>query len=205
MRYDNEHKERTRHRVLSEAAAAIRSVGPDGIGVAGLMAKAGLTHGAFYAHFDSKDDLVAHAVAYMFEESYQRFFTRTEHPDPAIAVEKLIDAYLSARHRDHPDRGCPLPSLSGELARLTGQARQNCQTGLSRVTAAVARRIHDLGRADAEDIASSVVAELVGALALSRTAAEASVSDAILEASRRSIKARIGLSTPPASPARTPP
>jgi len=195
VRYDNEHKERTRHRVLSEAAAAIRAVGPDGIGVAGLMAKAGLTHGAFYAHFESKDDLVAHAVAYMFEESYQRFFTRTEHPDPAIAVEKLIDAYLSARHRDHPDRGCPLPSLSGELARLTGQARQNSAAGLNRAIASVARRIRDLGRADADDIAASVVAEMVGALALSRTAADASHSDAILEASRRAIKARIGLVT----------
>ncbi len=59
MRYDSEHKKRTRQRVLSEAAAAIRAVGPDGIGVAGVMAKAGLTHGAFYAHFESKDDLVA--------------------------------------------------------------------------------------------------------------------------------------------------
>jgi len=195
VRYDNDHKERTRHRVLSEAAAAIRAVGPDGIGVAGLMAKAGLTHGAFYAHFESKDDLVAHAVSYMFEESYQRFFTRTEHPDPAIAIEKLIDAYLSARHRDRPDRGCPLPSLSGELARLTGQARQNSVAGLKRVTASVAHRIREFGRADAEDMASSVVAEMVGALALSRTAGGTADSDAILEASRRSIKTRIGLIT----------
>ena len=193
MRYDNEHKERTRQRVLSEAAAAIRTAGPDGIGVAGLMARAGLTHGAFYAHFESKDDLVAHAITYMFEETYQRFFTRTEHPDPAIAMEKLIDAYLSTRHREHPERGCPLPSLAGELARLSGPARQNFAAGLHRLTGSVARRIRDLGRADADDIASSVVAELAGALALSRTAADQSESDAFLETSRRSIKARTGL------------
>ena len=99
VRYDNEHKERTRQRVLSEAAAAIRTAGPDGVGVAGLMARAGLTHGAFYAHFESKDDLFAESITHMFEETYQRFFTRTEHPDPAIAMEKLIDAYLSTRHR----------------------------------------------------------------------------------------------------------
>ena len=193
MRYDSEHKERTRQRVLSEAAAAIRAVGPDGIGVAGLMAKAGLTHGAFYAHFESKDDLVAQAVAHMFDESYQRFLARTEHPDPAIAIERFIDSYLSTRHRDHPDHGCPLPSLSGELARLPGPARANFTAGLHRLTRSMAKRIVELGRSDADPLASSVVAEMVGALALSRAVAKPSESDALLEASRRSIKARIGL------------
>ena len=193
MRYDSEHKERTRQRVLSEAAAAIRAVGPDGIGVAGLMAKAGLTHGAFYAHFESKDDLVAQAVAHMFDESYQRFLARTEHPDPAIAIERFIDSYLSTRHRDHPDHGCPLPSLSGELARLPGPARANFTAGLNRLTSSMAKRVAELGRSDADSLASSVVAEMVGALALSRAVAKPSESDALLEASRRSIKARIGL------------
>ena len=193
MRYDSDHKERTRQRVLSEAAAAIRAVGPDGIGVAGLMAKAGLTHGAFYAHFESKDDLVAQAVAHMFDESYQRFLARTEHPDPAIAIERFIDSYLSTRHRDHPDHGCPLPSLSGELARLPGPARANFTAGLHRLTRSMAKRIVELGRSDADPLASSVVAEMVGALALSRAVAKPSESDALLEASRRSIKARIGL------------
>jgi TetR/AcrR family transcriptional repressor of nem operon len=195
MRYDSEHKERTRQRVLSEAAAAIRAVGPDGIGVAGLMAKAGLTHGAFYAHFESKEDLVAQAVAQMFDESYQRFLARTEHPDPAVAIEKFIDSYLSARHRDHPDNGCPLPSLSGELARLPGAARVNFTAGLNRLTSSMARRIRELGGIDADSLAASVVAEMVGALALSRAVAEPSESDAILEASRRAIKTRIGLNT----------
>ena len=193
MRYDSEHKEQTRQRVLSEAAAAIRAVGPDGIGVAGLMAKAGLTHGAFYAHFESKDDLVAQAVAHMFDESYQRFLARTEHPDPAIAIERFVDSYLSTRHRDHPDHGCPLPSLSGELARLPGPARANFTAGLHRLTRSMAKRIVELGRSDADPLASSVIAEMVGALALSRAVAKPSESDALLEGSRRSIKARIGL------------
>jgi TetR/AcrR family transcriptional regulator, transcriptional repressor for nem operon len=193
MRYDSEHKEKTRQRVLSEAAAAIRAVGPDGIGVAGLMAKAGLTHGAFYAHFESKDDLVAQAISQMFDESYQRFLARTEHPDPAIAIERFIDSYLSTRHRDHPDHGCPLPSLSGELARLPAPARANFTAGLNRLTSSMAKRISELRRTDANTLASSVVAEMVGALALSRAVAKPSESDAILDASRRSIKVRIGL------------
>ncbi len=196
MRYDSEHKERTRQRVLSEAAAAIRAVGPDGIGVAGLMAKAGLTHGAFYAHFQSKDDLVAQAIAQMFDESYQRFLARTEHPDPAVALERFIDNYLSARHRDHPQHGCPMPSLTGELARLPGPARENFTAGLHRLTSSIAKRIRELGRPDADRLASSVVAEMVGALSLARAVAEPSASDVLLETSRRSIKARIGLPAP---------
>lgn len=193
MRYDSEHKERTRQRVLSEAAAAIRSSGPDGIGVAGLMAKAGLTHGAFYAHFESKDDLVAQAVTRMFDESYQRFLARTEHPDPAVAVAKFVDSYLSARHRDHPDQGCPLPSLAGDLARLPGAARANFAAGLGRLIRSMAKRIRELGREDADSLAASVVAEMVGALALSRTLGESSEADALLEASRSAIKRRIGI------------
>src|SRR5262245_31906728 len=118
MRYDSEHKERTRQRVLTEAAAAIRAHGPDGIGVAGLMAKAGLTHGGFYAHFKSKDDLVAQAISHMFEESRQRFLTHTDHADPAVALSRYIDMYVSERHRDTPEHGCPLPALSGDLARM---------------------------------------------------------------------------------------
>jgi len=191
VRYDNEHKQRTRLRILIKAAEAIGIVGPDGIGVAGVMAKAGLTHGAFYAHFESKDDLVAQAIAHMFDESCQRFLTRTEHPDPAVALESIIDSYLSAPHRDHPEHGCPLPSLVGELARLPGPARNNFTAGLTRLTSSVAKRIGALGRS--EDEAASVVSEMVGALVLSRVAIEPSESDAILEASRRSIKARLGL------------
>ena len=193
MRYDSDHKERTRQRVLSEAAAAIRSVGPGGIGVARLMAKAGLTHGAFYAHFHSKDDLVAQAIAQMFEESYQRFLARTDHPDPAVAMAKFIDSYLSTRHRDNPHLGCPLPSLSGELARLPGAARANFTAGLKRLTGSMAERIRQLGRADADRLAASMIAEMVGALALSRAAAGTCESDAILETSRNSVKARVGL------------
>jgi len=70
MRYDDNHKERTRARVLAEAAAAIRGKGAERVGVSEVMAGAGLTHGGFYAHFKSKDDLVAQAITYMFDASY---------------------------------------------------------------------------------------------------------------------------------------
>ncbi len=93
MRYDSEHKERTRKRVLREAANAIRAEGPDRIGVAALMAKAGLTHGGFYAHFASKDDLIAQAITQMFDDRYEHWAARTKDLEPAEALDAFIDGY----------------------------------------------------------------------------------------------------------------
>src|SRR5687768_11600573 len=100
MRYDRDHKARTRQKVLAEAAAAIREMGPDRIGVARLMAAAGLTHGGFYAHFKSKDALVAEAITEMFEQGYQAFLLATSGVDPAAGLARFVDGYLSSRHRD---------------------------------------------------------------------------------------------------------
>jgi TetR/AcrR family transcriptional repressor of nem operon len=193
MRYDSEHKERTRQRVLTEAAAAIRAHGPDGIGVAALMAKAGLTHGGFYAHFKSKDDLVAQAIEFMFEEMRQRFYAQTEHADPATALGQFIDRYVSTRHRDTPEHGCPLPTLSGELARMPVSARQRFTVGFENVSRAVAHWLGALGKPAPERLASSVVAEMVGAIALSRAVEDPATSDRILKTTRDALKTRIGL------------
>src|SRR5262245_5286908 len=84
MRYDQNHKDRTRARVLTEAAAAIRSKGVERVGVADVMGGAGLTHGGFYAHFKSKDELVAHAVTHMFDASYAWFLRHTVGASPRM-------------------------------------------------------------------------------------------------------------------------
>jgi TetR/AcrR family transcriptional repressor of nem operon len=193
MRYDSEHKERTRARVLDEAAATIRAVGPDGIGVAGLMAKVGLTHGGFYAHFKSKDDLVAQAISRMFEDSKSMFLLSTEGREPAEGLTRFLDYYLSARHRDEATRGCPLPRLSGELARLPLPARERFAAGAARLTGRIAGLLEKLGIGEPELTATAVVSEAVGALAMARAVPDRERSDRILEASRTSIKARLGL------------
>src|SRR5580692_7828040 len=107
MRYDSEHKERTRGRVLKEAAKAIRAEGPHRIGVAGIMANAGLTHGGFYAHFASKDDLVVAAIGQMFDEGAERVERETAGRSPAEGLAAYIDFYLSKDHRDARTTGCP--------------------------------------------------------------------------------------------------
>src|SRR5215472_2132990 len=134
MRYDAEHKQRTRARVLKEAAKAIRSEGPHQIGVADVMAKAGLTHGGFYAHFGSKDDLVVAAIAQMFDEAMAAFDRFTARKTPAGALAAYIDFYLSPRHRDAQATGCPLPALAADLPRLDRAAQAGFTAGAERLT-----------------------------------------------------------------------
>jgi TetR/AcrR family transcriptional regulator, transcriptional repressor for nem operon len=194
MRYDAEHKQRTRRRVLCEAAAAIRQRGPDRIGVAELMAKAGRTHGGFYAHFESKDELIAEAITEAFDDRHA-FFLRSfvEGQEPARGLAALLDRYLSAAHRSTVQTGCPLPSLSGDVSRLPLAARQRFTAGTARLMQAIASLLRAAGKADADELAASMLAEMVGALALSRAVADVALSDRILRTSRDAIKRRIGL------------
>ncbi len=191
MRYDSEHKERTHKKVLVEAAAAIREIGPDRIGVADLMAKAGLTHGGFYAHFKSKDHLVAEAVSEMFDEMYERMSFWTRASDPREGLATFIDRYLSTRHRDEPGHGCPMAALAGDLARLPVAARKRFAAGSTRLIGSIAGLLGQLGLPDPERRATSMMSEMVGALALARAVADPVQSERILAASREAIKARI--------------
>jgi len=193
MRYDAEHKEKTRARVLKEAAKAIRAEGPHRVGVAGIMAKAGLTHGGFYAHFKSKDDLVAAAIDEMFKDASTRFFTATEGFSPADGMVRYINFYLSREHRDGRDTGCPVAALAADLPRLEDLARARYGQGVARLTAKVQGQLAALGHEDAAEIAPSLVSEIVGALSLARAVGEPDQSDHILQASRRALKQRLGL------------
>lgn len=191
MRYDAEHKQRTRERVVTEAAEAIRRHGPDNVGVATLMAKAGLTHGGFYAHFKSKDDLVQAAISSMFDEQYARFEKWTEGLPPAEALESYIDRYLSPLHRDHREKGCPVVALSSDIGRMPPKARRGFDAGLSRMIRGVAELLKALSRPDPEALATSMIAEMVGALAMARAVGDPEHSKQILEAARKSARSRI--------------
>jgi TetR/AcrR family transcriptional repressor of nem operon len=193
VRYDADHKGKTRTRVLKEAAKAIRAEGPHRIALAKVMAKAGLTHGGFYAHFESKDDLVAAAIDEMFKDASTRFFSATDGFSPEDGLARYINFYLSRDHRDARGTGCPLAALSADLPRLEPLARARYGQGVAGLTAKLQAHIAMLGRSDAAAVAASVVAELVGALSLARAVGDLNQSDDILETSRRSVKQRLGL------------
>ena len=193
MRYDAEHKRRTRQRVLDEAARAIRAEGPDRVAVAGLMARAGLTHGGFYAHFASKDELIAEAIGVMTGEMAARLAEIGEGRSPPKALAAYIDFYLSKEHRDRPDVGCPLPALAADLPRLQPAARER----YARAVAGLTRRLSDTlaaaGRPGPEGEAASMLSELVGALSLARAVGTGEQSDLILSRSKATLKQRLGL------------
>ncbi len=193
MRYEPDYKAKTRQKVLTEAARTLRTEGVQGMGVAHVMAKAGLTHGAFYAHFESKDALIAETIKEMALSARGKFDTVTADLAPADALRKYIRFYLSARHRDNADTSCPLPWLAGEIPRLDASSRERYGASVAGLTEILAVRLRALDHPDADANASSVVTELIGALALSRAVADKGQSDMILARSRDSILARLGL------------
>ena len=193
MRYDAEHKQRTHERLRKEAAKAVRREGPHRVGVAQVMAKAGLTHGGFYAHFASRDALVAEAIDQMFEEGAERFRRSFDGRSPAEGLADYIDFYLSREHRDSRTTGCPLPFLSADAPRLPAPARARFVDGVRDLEARFAGELAKLGRPDAEADASSLLAELVGALSLARAEPDAERADALLARSRERLKRRFDL------------
>ena len=137
MRFAKGHKEETRQRIIEVASAMFRRDGVEAVGIAGLMAEAGLTHGGFYAHFRSKEDLVREAMLWAFEHSRLR---RETGGDKAAALEELIRVYLRPAHRDAPERGCAVAALVAEIARHEAATR----TVFSEKLGALTKRIADL-------------------------------------------------------------
>ncbi|HEX8446218.1 MAG TPA: TetR/AcrR family transcriptional regulator [Sphingomonas sp.] len=193
MRYDAHHKARTRARVLAEASAEILSQGCERVGLATVMARAGLTHGGFYAHFRSKDALVAEAIGHMFDHRYAVHFAPLMREHPATALTRFVDFYVSMAHRDNVEHGCPIPVLSGDVARLSPAARDRFASGVDRVIAWVADRLDALGQDHPHDLAASVMAEAVGAISLARAQTDPDRAERILNGAHRSLTARLGL------------
>lgn len=195
MRYDAEHKQRTHDKVVKVAAQAIRAKGPDGVAVAGIMSQVGLTHGGFYAHFASKDDLVAAAIEQMFAESHSRLVSTTENRAPREALKTYLDFYLSGAHRDARRSGCPVAALSSDVPRMPTKARAAFSSGRQRLVAALGKLLGQLNYAAPTDAAQSMYSEMLGALSLARMEPDEKTSDAILRASRAAIGHRFDLET----------
>ena len=190
MRYGGTHKEDTRRKVVRAAAAAVRAKGPDGVRVAEVMADVGLTHGGFYAHFRSKEALLAAAVEEAFGQSRRRFKRVTDGMQPAEALATFIDAYVCAEHRANPQRGCPISTLANDLPRQGARVRAAFDAGVEDLIAQIEAWLPQADPAARRSLASSLVAEMAGAVALSRAVSDEALAMRLLEASRARIKAR---------------
>lgn len=193
MRYGPEHSEKTKNRVVKIAAAQMRKRGPDNVGVADVMSRAGLTHGGFYAHFGSKDDLIAAAIDRMFEESRARFREWTEGKEQPDALRAYINAYVSKTHRDKPENGCAVAALSSDIGRQGSKARTAYDAGVTRLASAIATLLPIEDATKRRALALSMLSEMTGAVAAARSISDPALSDEILSSARRSLRARAGL------------
>ena len=199
MRYSKQHKLETHARIVKKASVRLREKGAHGIGVADLMKEAGLTHGGFYAHFDSREALVIEAFADAMDRSTERWRKLAEQTPPEKRLATIVDSYLTTLHRDDPGRGCAIPTLGAEIARESPKTRKAFAAKLEQMIDMLAAQIPELPRKAARKQAMAVIATLMGTLVLARVAGNGDFSDEILGAGREAL---LGRTAPPKSRAK---
>src|SRR6201991_1515249 len=143
MRYSKEHKQETHARIVRKASVRLREKGAHGVGVADLMKEAGLTHGGFYAHFDSREALLIEAFAYAMDRSMEHWRKTAEQTSPEKRLSMIVDSYLTTTHRDDPGRGCAVPTLGAEIARESPKTRKAFAAKLEQMIDMVAEQMVD--------------------------------------------------------------
>jgi TetR/AcrR family transcriptional repressor of nem operon len=185
MPYTKSHKARTRARIVETASRSFRERGVGAVGIADLMRDAGLTHGGFYAHFPSKDSLIAEATASGLADSQRAFLLESEATNPESPLREIIRRYVSRYHRDHPSEGCVMPALASEIAREPEEVRHTFTTWVERLITGIAVYCPGETLEARRDAALALTAGMVGAVALSRALDDPEFSDRILLATRR--------------------
>lgn len=187
MKVSREQAATSRERILDAASRLFRTHGFDGIGVADLMKDAGLTHGAFYGHFSSKEDLMAQACARALANSLARWEELSAKAG-SNGLSAIAKSYLSTRHRDSPGTGCALPSLGSDASRQGPVVRHAITEGLRSLVEVLARIVPGRTRETKRRKALAACACMVGALMLARAVDDPEMSEEILEAVRASLE-----------------
>jgi AcrR family transcriptional regulator len=177
MRYAKDHKQATRRRIVDAAGRRFKQDGIDGTGVATLMSDAGLTNGAFYSHFRSKEDLVANVLADQLRAQRQSF---ESWPEGRAGIEAFIRSYLSAQHRDQCADGCPSAALLDEIVRRPAPTKRVFTDELTRTMDDIARRLDPTDVEAARTGALALFGLMVGTLQLARTVTDRELSDQLL-------------------------
>jgi TetR/AcrR family transcriptional regulator, transcriptional repressor for nem operon len=175
-------KEITHERIVEVAARAIRRSGYDGTGVADIMKEAGLTHGGFYAHFPSREALLAEAADRAGAEAVALSEQIAAAVPPEQALPSMVRAYLSKEHRDSVETGCPVSALGSEMPRQAPVVRRAATRRIKEMIDVVARQLPDWGQPGAHEQALLTVATMVGTMVLARAVDDAKLSDNFLEA-----------------------
>lgn len=185
MRYEKGHKTETRERVVKAALRRFRKDGIEGTGVAGLMADAGLTHGGFYAHFASKDELVREALAASLLGTRERWagLVAAARGRGESGLEAIVRYYLRPAHRDNPEAGCSIAALAPEIARRDAKSRDRLSEAVDEIVATIAAELPpELPAEKARDTATAIFGLMMGSLQIARVTRDAAASEAVLRA-----------------------
>ena len=178
MRYEKGHKDTTRQRIIDVAAKKFRENGVAAVGLAGIMSDAGLTNGAFYSHFESKEDLVQTVLAHALGRREATLLAASE---ANVGLEATIRDYLSSRHRDRPGGGCPTAALVAEVARHPKATRDAFTDKVSTFIPLIASQIRAGSASARRRNAVAIYGMMVGTLQLARAVNDKELSDEILE------------------------
>jgi TetR/AcrR family transcriptional repressor of nem operon len=178
MRYDKGHKDTTRQRIIDVASRQFREHGVAAVGLAGIMTDAGLTNGAFYSHFKSKEDLVQ---AVLSKALRRREETLRAASETNAGLEAIIRDYLSPRHRDRPSGGCPTAALVAEIARHPKPTRDAFTDKVSEFISLIASQVRNGSAESRRRKAAAIYGMMVGTLQLARAVTDKRLSDEFLE------------------------
>jgi TetR/AcrR family transcriptional regulator, transcriptional repressor for nem operon len=193
MRKSKSETAKTRQRIVEVASEAIRSKGIEATGVAEIMAAAGLSHGGFYRHFDSKEKLVTEAIALSRKDYFAATLTAAEEGPEALM--KHFQEYVTSDHRDDIGSGCPLAANGSELVRVDATTRHNATEALRIWFEKTAPYMRSPDAKGKTEMAISVVTNMIGALTMSRMVDDPDLSAQILEATRMRIANAFDLSS----------
>ena len=191
MRYVEDHRRQTHDRIVEKASYGLRQNGAEGLSVVDLMKLAGLTHGGFYNHFDSRAALVGEAIAFAMDQMTERWKRLANGKGNGERFAALIADYLSPRHRDNPKHGCALPALAADVARSSPSEQQALASKLEKMIDALVELLPDERLGQARQIATGSIATMVGSIVLSRAVGAGKLSDSILESGRSTAGGRI--------------
>ncbi|MFL5519306.1 MAG: TetR/AcrR family transcriptional regulator [Gemmatimonadales bacterium] len=175
-------KEATHERIVDTAARAIRRSGYDGAGVAEIMKEAGLTHGGFYAHFDSREEMLAEAADRAGADTVATLARVAAAAPPEQALNALLRAYLSKTHVESVETGCAVAALGSEMPRQASRVRRAATRRIKEMIDLVGRQSPDWGQPGAHERALVTMATAVGALVLARAVDDPKLSNALREA-----------------------
>ena len=180
MRKSKQEAAKTRERIVTVAAEEFREHGIVATGLADLMSAAGLTHGGFYRHFDSKDELVKEASTAALTAILDGLAAVAAGKRGRTGLKNVAAKYLSTEHRDHPREGCPLAALGSELARADAEIRDAATAGFLRLVGILAKQFDQTHPSEGKKKASVAAVTMIGALTMSRMVTDAALSKSLL-------------------------